>query len=429
MINNSRSPFFKITLFLYRLVMHLPIWATKFIAGKSKFSRSIQGRKNWESEWRSRIDPLRQTGGNKLVWMHAASLGEFEQGSPVLRALRKAYPEMKIVATFFSPSGYEIRKNTPLADATGYLPWDNPGNARQILDLLRPDLIIWVKYDYWFYFLREINQRQIPLLLISAIFRKEQPFFQWYGEFHRQMLEYFTRIFVQNERSREKISSFIGANNIEIAGDTRFDTVLEMLKESVTLPYLQLPDRLNQPVLIAGSTWPGDEILLKEFIEIMPEFKMIIAPHEIDEKHLLGIEKLFSGKRYSQINSCADAGSRVIIIDSIGKLKYLYPYGHYAYIGGGFNKSGIHNTLEAAAYGKPVLFGPNYQKFAEAVSLIKNGAAFSVKNGEELAEKIRSLSLGSNAYSNAAMRAEQFVKENAGATEAIMQYIRENVFD
>ena len=410
---------------VYNAAMHLPAVLSGFLRGEGKLARSFRGRENWEKVWEAKITAINRQHGQKLIWLHAASLGEFEQASPVLAALRQTWPEALIVVTFFSPSGYEIRKSTPLADATGYLPWDTAYNAKKFVSILKPDLVIWVKYEYWFNHLNEIHRKRIPLLLVSAIFREGQAFFKWYGGLHKKALTFFSGIFVQNEKSKELISGLVPAERILVAGDTRFDTVVSLAQANRTFPGIAKIPLSRQPVLIAGSTWKEDEMLIQEFYKLHPEFNLILAPHEINEPHLREIENLFpEAIRYSKVETGAMPG-KVLIIDSIGKLKHLYPYAHFAYIGGGFNKSGIHNTLEGAVYGLPVFFGPNYAKFAEAVGLIENKAAFSVSSGKEMASLISEILAAPGSYDQMAQNAARFVHKRAGATAKIIEYIQE----
>lgn len=361
--------------------------------------------------------------GRKSLWFHFSSLGEFEQGRPVLEEARRLRPDHLLIVTFYSPSGYEIRKNTPLADHVFYLPSDSPKHARTLLKHFQPELIIFTKYEYWPFYFREIQKMGVPLYVISAIFRPEQAFFSWYGEFFRRTLACVTHFFTQNERSLYLLSS-IGMDNASLAGDTRFDRVVSLPENRTSRP--EIEEFVGTHFcLVAGSTWPGDESVLAALLQGQKDWKMILAPHEIQESRIAAIEKQFPGSvRYSHwskntVSRAEDrATSRVLIMDNIGMLSTLYGYGNLAYIGGGFHAPGIHNTLEAAAYGVPVLFGPNYYKFEEASGLIDAGAAFSVNDDLDLlveAEKLSDPIMRQRAGDAAA----RYVQDHAGATARI----------
>ncbi|MDE5639823.1 MAG: 3-deoxy-D-manno-octulosonic acid transferase [Odoribacter sp.] len=363
-----------------------------------------------------------EKGSHRLVWFHAASLGEFEQGRPVMEALKKEQPETKILLTFFSPSGYEIRKNYTGADYIFYLPADTPRNARHFIESVQPDAAVFVKYEYWYNYLNQLNKRHIPTYLISAIFRKEQPFFKTWGGLHRKMLHFFTRMFIQDEESARLLSS-IGIQAFEQTGDTRFDRVKQIADAAKGID--KVASFLNgAPAVICGSTWPPDEDLLLDYInrDDTP-FKWIIAPHEIGENHIKSILDKCKQQviRYSQEESDV-TDAKVLIIDCIGLLSSIYRYGKLAYIGGGFG-AGIHNTLEAAVYGIPVIFGPRYQKFNEAVTLIRQGGAFSIRNKTELDELLDSLLRDQAITETAGRQALAYVNSQLGATDAIMKYL------
>ncbi|MCD8073171.1 MAG: 3-deoxy-D-manno-octulosonic acid transferase, partial [Alistipes sp.] len=339
----------------------------------------IAGRRNIFSRLAAAFSP-----GDKVIWMHCASLGEFEQGRPVLERLKKQYPDRKILLTFFSPSGYTVRKNYEGADAVFYLPLDTPRNVRRLLDAVDPEAAIFVKYEFWLNFLRELKRRNVPTYIVSAIFRKNSVFFRPYGGIFRKGLASFDTIFVQNETSKQLLAA-IGVGNVVVSGDTRFDRVAAIPD---TAPVVPLAARFadGDKVLIAGSTWPRDEELILEFMAAHPRVKVILAPHEINP---VRIERIANDPANRAVRFTAgDAQTRIkearlLIIDTIGLLSALYRYGTYAYIGGGFG-AGIHNTLEAATFGLPVAFGPNYGKFREARQLLELGAARSVSSFEEL---------------------------------------------
>ena len=353
--------------------------------------------------------------------MHCASLGEFEQGRPVLEKLKKEYPDHLLVLTFFSPSGYEIRKNYPGAELVMYLPMDFPSSARDFISLLNPSLAIFIKYEFWHFYLKNLKKNQIPTILVSGIFRPSQPFFQWWGGFHREMLSCFTFLFVQDRNSAELLSKIDLTEKVIVSGDTRFDRVIEIAAGG---NHVSLPEGFegNQS-LVAGSTWKEDELLLASWHHKNIQWKMLIVPHEIHPSRIEEIKAIFPGSvLFSEINNekLTDA-SNVMIIDKIGLLSKLYKVGDVCYVGGGFSKNGHHNILEAAVYGKAVLTGPNYEKFRESVDLKKIGGSFVVKNAEELNE----LTLDEEFIRKAGERSKQFVFENAGATEKILAFIQE----
>lgn len=380
-----------------------------------KASLWVKGRK----DIREKIKAIRRNG-ERLVWFHAASLGEFEQGRPVMEALKQAEPGTRILLTFFSPSGYEIRKNYTGADYILYLPSDTPGNARFFIRQLQPDAAVFIKYEFWYNYLRELHAHKIPTYLISAIFRREQPFFKGWGSLHRQMLGFFTRLYVQDEESVSLLKS-IGVTNAEQTGDTRFDRVKQIADAAKEIEKAELFCN-GQAAIVCGSTWPPDEDILMDYINNDHSHqKWIIAPHETGENHVRGI----IGKCRKKIARYTDdqagfADCDVLIIDCIGLLSAIYRYGKIAYIGGGFGV-GIHNTLEAAVYGIPVIFGPKYQKFKEAVSLIREGGAFTVSNGAELKEVLDTLTDSPAIAETAGGKALGYVESQLGATKIIMK--------
>ncbi|MFD0766073.1 3-deoxy-D-manno-octulosonic acid transferase [Mucilaginibacter lutimaris] len=358
------------------------------------------------------------------IWFHFASLGEFEQGRPVLEAVKAGYPQHKIVITFFSPSGYEPRKTTTLADAVYYLPLDTAGNARKFIGAINPVMAIFTKYEYWYHFFNELHGRHIPLYIISGIFRPGQVFFKWYGGLHRKMLKMVTWYFVQDISSKHLLHD-AGITNVTISGDTRFDRVWANAQQPRSLKYVA-EFKNGQPLFIAGSTWPQDEALLPDLIKEHPHWKFIIAPHEIGENKIDGLVNILPKEttlRFSQISNLTSQIS-CLIIDNIGMLSSLYQYADIAYIGGGFG-SGIHNTLEAAAFGMPVIFGPKYDKFKEARDLVELKAGFSINSQDELNRVAGSLMNDGAARYAAAVIAKNYVEQNVGATEAIITYLKE----
>lgn len=369
---------------------------------------------------------------DQTVWMHCASLGEFEQGRPVLEQLKAANEKIKIVLTFFSPSGYEACKNYKGADHIFYLPMDNVFSAKKFIDTVNPSLVLWVKYEYWFYYLSELKRRNIPVLLVSGIFRNNQPFFKWYGGIWKKMLESFTHFFVQNEAS-EKLLQHIGVSqNVTVSGDTRFDRVTQIVKTPLDSEIVTAFCS-GSKVIVAGSTWEDDEIILAAYAdETQHQFKLIIVPHELDKTHLDAVKKLFKA------SVCYTAAEKdpailqkindykVLIIDTMGMLSRLYSVGFINYVGGGFTNDGIHNILEAAVWGKPVIIGENYQKYFEAIDLVECGAAESISDTNEIREVIEDWDKDAVFYKESAAAAVNYVNNNAGATKTIMKYIQVN---
>ena len=357
--------------------------------------------------------------GKKHIWFHFASLGEFEQGRPVLEEMRKTRPESSIFVTFFSPSGYEIRKNYPLADHIFYLPVDTKDNARRFIDLVNPEMAVFTKYEYWYHYFTGLESRNIPLYVISGIFRRQQPFFKWYGGFHRKMLNCVSYFFVQNPES-QKLLAELNHQNVIVSGDTRFDRVYENAHNPKKIDLVEAFCG-DSKVIIAGSTWLPDEKLLTALPALFPDWKLVIAPHEIGESRIKEIESMFEGSvRFSRLKATA-MNQQTLIIDNIGMLSSLYQYGDIACIGGGFG-AGIHNTLEAAAFGLPVIFGPKYEKFQEAKDLIQAGAAFPVSRQEDLRVIAGKLILNDFRITSGA-KARHYVEGNTGATALIVEHI------
>ncbi len=353
------------------------------------------------------------------IWIHAASLGEFEQGRPLIEMIRRNHPDAKILLTFFSPSGYEVRHNFPLVDAVVYLPFDTKKNVRQFLDTVKPRMAIFVKYEFWGNYLNELKLRGIPTYIISAIFRKSQPFFKpWGGEF-RKMLTYFTHIYVQDEGSRELLAR-IGIKNVTVAGDTRFDRVTDIMESCVEIPQAAALTRDASLTIVAGSTWPPDESYLLPCFNAHPGMKLIIAPHEVNEERIAAIESQLNRPscRLSTATPEEAAKCDCIIVDCYGKLSSAYRYGNIAYIGGGFGV-GIHNLNEAAVYDIPVIFGPHYHKFKEARDLIKCKGGFSFSNKEEFDAIIEPIVNDKKLREQYGKNAGNYIKENLGATRII----------
>lgn len=417
--------FYNIFLLLFRLGTHL---ASPFYAKAGKW---VKGRRAIFKRLEQAIQP-----GSPIIWVHCASLGEFEQGLPVIERLRSDYPDHRILLTFFSPSGYEVRKNYDGVDWVFYLPMDSASNARRFLEIVQPVLVIFVKYEFWYYYLKKIKYRNIPLLLISASFRSNMSFFKWYGGVQRKILSRFDHLFVQEQRSKKLIDEIGLAFICSVSGDTRFDRVKKIAQQfSPVIPVEHFIGK--DKVIVAGSTWPDDEEVLRHTLDKLddPSIKLVVAPHEITSKHLNDLDKLFPGSvRYSSIKNdeqlaIASSKVKVLIIDNIGMLSRLYHYGWLTYVGGGMTKTGVHNVLEAAVYGKIVLLGPNYQRYTEAVGLVQSGGAISFTDekhdGELLSQLIIALGNDAKEYAYRSNASKEFVESNVGATDTIMRYIQE----
>lgn len=387
-----------------------------------KAKKWIDGRKNW----RQQLQQNWQIKSNEfVVWMHCASLGEFEQGRPIVEKIKTQHPKCKILISFFSPSGFEIRKNYEGADYVMYLPFDSAANARSFLDLVKPQLVIFVKYEFWHYYLNELQKRKITTILIAGIFRLSHPFFQWWGGFHRKMLQNFSHLFLQDESSKQLLSTIGFQNKITVAGDTRFDSVLKIAEEWKPVDFIDTfcIDRL---IIVAGSTWPDDEQLLASLIkDHWNNQRLIIAPHEIKAVNISNLKNQFPFSIcYSDLlkGVKVEENCNCLIIDNIGYLSRLYKYATIAYVGGGFTKSGIHNVLEAAVYGKTVITGPAIEKFREAVELKKIGGLFTIETQTHLKETISSIN-----KIEAGKVAEAYVLQNSGATNKILLWVQENL--
>lgn len=400
----------------YNIVIYLYLLG---VAIYSLFNEKV--RKMWRGEraafrvLREKVDP-----NAKYVWFHAASLGEFEQGRPLMEQLRRERPDLKILLTFFSPSGYEVRKNYEGADIVCYLPLDTITNARRFLRTVRPVMAFFIKYEFWYNYLHILKHRGVPVYSVSSIFRPNQVFFKWYGWQYSRVLHCFTHFFVQNEQSRELLGQ-IGITEVSIAGDTRFDRVLHIKEQAKQLPVVeQFVDEAPQ-VFVAGSSWPPDEEIFIRYFREHPEWKLIIAPHVIDEPHLQQIEKLLEGRRVVRYTkaSAGIADAEVLIIDCFGLLSSIYHYGCVAYVGGGFGVS-IHNTVEAAVWGVPVIFGPNNQKFQEAQELKACGGGLEISGYDDFARVMDRFAADANARREAGLAAGSYVTGKAGATRMIL---------
>ena len=415
---------------MYNVIIYLYLLG---VAIYSRFNEKV--RKMWRGEreafriLKEKVDPEA-----KYVWFHAASLGEFEQGRPLMEEIRREHPEYKILLTFFSPSGYEVRKNYDGADIITYLPLDTITNARRFLRAVRPMMAYFIKYEFWYNYLHILKHRGVPVYSVSSIFRPDQVFFKWYGRQYGKVLNCFTHFFVQNEVSKELLAK-IGIKNVTIVGDTRFDRVLQIKEAAKQLPIVeefvketgvrsQESVGYSKPkVFVAGSSWPPDEEIFIKYFNQHPEWKLIIAPHVIGEDHLRQIEKLLEGRkvvRYTKIseNSESSENADVLIIDCFGLLSSIYRYGDVAYVGGGFGV-GIHNLLEAAVWSVPVFFGPNNQKFQEAQGLKKNGG-LEITDYESFASQMDRLAKDADYLKAQGEQAGRFVESLSGATEKVL---------
>jgi len=415
-VNLLISPVMK---FVYTLAIEAYSIILKLVAPINSRAREwVNGRRDLLRIIEEKVAP-----GEKRIWFHCASLGEFEQGRPVIETYRKGNPDVKIVLTFFSPSGYNVRKNYQGADYIFYLPADTLLNVKRFLDAIDPVAAVFIKYEFWYHYLELLHRRNTPAILISAIFRPEQHFFRWYGGFFREMLRFFDHIFVQDKSSADLLNS-IGLTNTSVSGDTRFDRVAEVVSRAETVPAAE-HFAGDSPVLVAGSTWPPDEEIIARYVrEKKGTMKFIIAPHEVDSKNIGRIMKLFGANavRLSEYDSEVSRSLNILVIDRIGILSSIYRYAHICLIGGGFGK-GIHNTLEAAAWGKPVLFGPNYTRFREAVDLISIKGAFSFSGYEQFAGIVDNWLTDRSSYDFASEICKSYVSDNEGATKAIIDYL------
>ncbi len=418
---------------IYNIVIYFVLWG---IAIASLFNEKV--RKMWRGEreafkiLKQKVDP-----NAKYIWFHAASLGEFEQGRPLMERIRKEYPQYKILLTFYSPSGYEVRKNYEGADIICYMPVDTRLNAIRFLRLVRPVMAFFIKYEFWSNFLHILKHRNIPTYSVSSIFREDQVFFKWYGRSYAGVLKCFTRFFVQNEESKRLLEG-IGITAVDVVGDTRFDRVLQIKEAAKQLPICEAfrtgvasSQSADVPhhdfkVFVAGSSWPPDENIFIPFFNEHKDWRLLIAPHVIAEEHLKLILSLIKGKkvvRYTQTTPEEAAEADVLIIDCFGLLSSMYNYGDVAYIGGGFGV-GIHNTLEAAVWNMPVIFGPNNKKFQEAQGLLKSGGGFEINTYEDFSGLMSSLMNDETFLKQAGDKAGAFVAHLAGATDKVLASVK-----
>lgn len=425
---------FRSSLLLYNIGLYTYYWILQLASlFHPKAKKWIGGRKNLLQKIQSDFENIASTsngGKRKIIWVHAASLGEFEQGRPVMEALKRQHPHSLLVLTFFSPSGYEIRKNYPVADYVYYLPLDTRRNAQTFVEILQPQLVVFVKYEFWFHYFEVLHQHKTPIFVISAIFRPQQHFFKWYGGLFRSLLQYCEHIFVQNESSLQLLQQ-IGIQQVSITGDTRLDRVFENSQLVNKFPIIE-QFKGQQRLWVAGSTWQKDEEILAQFFSsssIGGNHRMVLAPHEIGENHLQQIENLLEGKsiRYSKYDTAIDfenTNLKVLIIDNIGILSSIYQYADYVYIGGGFG-AGIHNTMEAAVFGKPIFFGPNYHKFQEAIDLIRLGGVYSIEEWEDLQKEVIRLEGNPMLYKQVCQISRKYVMAHKGGSSLILEVLSE----
>ena len=413
-------------LFLYNLIILLASQVVKLLALFSlKMKLFVNGRKEVFPILQSKINP-----NDKTIWFHAASLGEYEQGLPVIEKIKEKFPNHKIVVTFFSPSGYEVRKNNTVADATVYLPLDTKSNAQKFIKTINPELVFFIKYEYWPNYLNELKKLEIKTYLISGIFRENQAFFKWYGGFYKNALKTFDFFFVQNESSKKLIQS-IGFNNVKVSGDTRFDRVISILERDNSLDFIE-NFKDNKTTIVIGSSWPKDENLLVEYInKSSAEIKFIIAPHNIKAEQIHELKKSITKKTmlFSENVETRHALSlhenNVFIIDTIGILTKIYSYADIAYVGGGFGNPGVHNILEPATFGVPIVIGPNYSHFAEATALVHQEGCISISSQNELNEAFDNLIFNEDIRYEKGHICSTFVQMNKGATYIILKHIIE----
>lgn len=404
---------------MYNFVIYIYLFAVKLVSlFNPKVKLMVKGHSEVFDILKSKIEK-----DKKYIWFHAASLGEFEQGRPLMERIRRQYPEYKILLTFFSPSGYEVRKNYQGADVICYLPFDTPRNARRFVKLANPCMAFFIKYEFWQNYLKNLQKHHVPTYSVSSIFRKNQVFFRWYGGKYFKVLTRFTHLFVQNEVSKELLAS-LNIRNVDVVGDTRFDRVIEIFEQAKQLPLVE-QFKKNSIVMVAGSSWQPDEDIFIRYFNEHPEMKLIIAPHVIGESHLTEIIGKLKRPyvRYTQATPENVEQADCLIIDCFGLLSSIYRYGEIAYVGGGFGV-GIHNVLEAAVYGIPVLFGPNNQRFQEARQLLETKGCFEIHNYEEFKEKMDRLMTDAPYLEKCGKLSGDYVKQHAGASDKVMKAVR-----
>lgn len=410
-------------LFLYNLILLFASQIVKLLALFSpKIKLFVDGRKEVYSILQSKIN-----SNDKSIWFHAASLGEYEQGLPVIEKIKVQYPNHKIVVSFFSPSGYEVRKNNTVADATVYLPLDTKSNAKKFIKAINPELVFFIKYEYWPNYLNELKKLEIKTYLISGIFREQQAFFKWYGGFYRNALKTFDYFFVQNDSSKKLLQS-IGFNNVKVSGDTRFDRVVSILERNNSLDFIE-QFKNNKITIVFGSSWPKDESLLANFINnASDDVKFIIAPHNIKSEQIQELKNSITKSTilFSEKNNVNLSNFNVFLIDTIGILTKIYSYADIAYVGGGFGNPGVHNILEPATFGVPIVIGPNYSHFAEATALVHQEGCISISNQNELNDAFNLLINNEDERHEKGHICSTFVQMNKGAIDIILKHFCNN---
>lgn len=403
---------------MYTIAIYLYALAVRLASLTNRKARLMI--KGHRKTWRTLRDHAKER--QHYVWFHAASLGEFEQGRPLMERLRREHPEKRILLTFFSPSGYEVRKDYAGADLVCYLPFDTPLNARRFIRLVQPEKAFFIKYEFWHHYIDELHRAGVPVYSVSSIFRNDQIFFRPYGRGYARVLHHFNHFFVQNEASRRLLNS-LGVTQVSVTGDTRFDRVIDIRNQAKSLP-LAAALTGDSRTIVAGSTWPPDEEILIPYFNRHPELKLIIAPHEVNEERLRSIEQRLKrpALRYSQATLESSAQADCLIIDGYGLLSSLYRYATLAYVGGGFGV-GIHNVPEAAVYGVPVFFGPNNQRFREARDLINEGGSFEVTSADDFQAQADRLLADERALAKSGQAAGDYIRRNSGATEAIFREV------
>ena len=403
---------------MYTIAIYLYALAVRLASLTNRKARLMI--KGHRKTWRTLRDHAKER--QHYVWFHAASLGEFEQGRPLMERLRREHPEKRILLTFFSPSGYEVRKDYAGADLVCYLPFDTPLNARRFVRLVQPEKAFFIKYEFWHHYIDELHRAGVPVYSVSSIFRNDQIFFRPYGRGYARVLHHFNHFFVQNEASRRLLNS-LGVTQVSVTGDTRFDRVIDIRNQAKSLP-LAAALTGDSRTIVAGSTWPPDEEILIPYFNSHTELKLIIAPHEVNEERLRSIEQRLKrpALRYSQATPESSAQADCLIIDGYGLLSSLYRYATLAYVGGGFGV-GIHNVPEAAVYGVPVFFGPNNQRFREARDLINEGGSFEVTSADDFQAQADRLLADERALAKSGQAAGDYIRRNSGATEAIFREV------
>ena len=412
---NFLWPLYYLGIQLYRLSIKI---ASRF---NDKAYQWLNGRRQLAPVWKKLKDVQEQR-----IWVHCASLGEFEQGKPLMEELKKAYPEYKIVLTFFSPSGYNVRKNTSVADYVFYMPLDGPSASRRFIKAIQPKMVFFVKYEFWYFYGRYLAKKKIPFFCVSAIFRENQVFFKWYGGFFKQMLMRYNHLFVQDQASLKLLYKKAIAK-VTVAGDTRFDAVSKIAAEHKDIAEIEA-FKSNKQLIVVGSSWKADMHVIETWMDsVNKDFCFVIAPHEIKEEEVCEIESKYNGMtiRYSKIANKSLNDFKILIIDNVGLLSRIYRYADYVYIGGGFGV-GIHNILESAVYGAPIFFGPTYKKFNEAVELVKIKSAFSVNDANDLLLVFNDLKSDPTKYNQACESNKKFVETRKGATKIIVDYLKIN---